>query len=710
MHPAPQSPHTERFQPFRIALAFVVILVATVATILWLDPALTLQSGFKTIALNTYPIAVLAIGLWALTRRAVLSLLFSLGLVWLVFLASTTKQLYLGTPLLPSDFWMASQVATNPDLFGEYITFTPWTIALLAGFLVVVVGLGWLEPRSFPRRWWIRLPVSAGALLLCYAAFAGLPPTQSVYAQQFGDRVKSVWDPIKLYKLSGLVNGMAFFSAQAQQAVGTPNMGMLAQFDREHAAELAKRRGAPLPKPLPDIYIIQAESLFDPETIVGLDSDDLMPNWHRLEATGLHGTLDSPAFGGVTIRAEFETLTGYPMRAFPTVQYPYYGLVRSGINSLPRDLARMGYVTTVAHPFKSGFWNRKVVMQRFGFQRLLFQDQLGRLSKQGRYVSDEAFFTRLLALPHTDAAGAPNFVFAISMENHGPWLSQTIPANAPGGDIALPEGLPKDAQHELRAYLWHVIDGDRALGKFADTLLARARPTYMVIYGDHLPALKATYPHVSFVDGGSPHSQPVPFMIVSNQPMQSRHVGNMEMSRLPAMLLESAGLPQPGYFAIDGIVADGMAKGRAGAKAANLLKNATWRDYLGNDKAGSTHASDKHDNTPRLVSSQATSASPTSTTPAVDGVELSITPVPTDACQPRSYTARLDWSVPLEIARHGTEIRINAPTGTLMTFKKGTQASARTGNWVKPGTQFYLVDHATQATLAQGMAGTYNCH
>lgn len=84
------------------------------------------------------------------------------GLAWLVFHASTIKQLYLGTPLLPSDFWMPSQGATNPGLFSEYIEFTPLTIAVLAGLAVVITRLCSLEPRSFSRRWWIRLPVAVG--------------------------------------------------------------------------------------------------------------------------------------------------------------------------------------------------------------------------------------------------------------------------------------------------------------------------------------------------------------------------------------------------------------------------------------------------------------------------------------------------------------------------------------------------------------------
>lgn len=666
-------------------------------TIVWLDTGLTIHSNIKALALNLLPCGAFVLGLWLILRRAILSLLVSVALVFLLYHASAIKNNYLGTPLLPSDFWIVSQVMQNPDLFAGYVDITATGIAACALCVLGICLLWRYEPKTlkFPRL--PSLVLAAISLLICYAVFVGGMPTQGLYAEQFGNKAKGIWSPTKLYMKSGMINGLGFFAAQAKRAVGTPDMAMLERFDNANSGELKRRRNIPLPAELPDIYLIQSESLFDPGTIRGLDHAQLMPNWHRLSQEGIHGALKSPAFGGVTIRAEFESMTGYSMHAFPTVQYPYYGLVRKGINSLPAALASFGYSTTVAHPYKPGFWNRKVVMQRFGFQHLLFQDELGHLETAGRYASDDAFFRRLLELPSTSQ---PRFVFAITMENHGPWLKQKVPIDTQVSNAELLDTLPPDSRKELEAYLWHVSNGDQALEMFATKLLSRSRATVLAIYGDHLPALKKTYPHVEFVDGKPAHSQPIPFMIISNRPITPRLIEHGSISELPALLLQAANLPQPGYFAIDGLVSD-----RPGITGKHdpgtLLMQAAWRDY----RAGKSGVLP-----PRRDQPVGTHTLPQVKNHAISQpASLTVSPMPSAGCAPGAYTALVQWSVPASAPTNRIEIHVNQPNGDLMSSKKSSHSSAKTGNWVKPGTVFYLVDGDTGKTLASVTAGSYRC-
>lgn len=673
---------------------FLSMVVATLGFASWLDPNIDSGSAPRLLAFNVLPVLALAIGAWALSRRAAFVLLLVAGLVFLAHHASALKERYLGTPLLPSDFWMVPQVALNPALFAGYVEIAPsaW-LAMVAG--AFVLALLWrFEPRTFPASWLARIPVAAAAFFVAYATLAGLPPAQKPYASQFGDRANSVWNPRDLYRMSGLLNGLAFYSAKARLAVGTPDMAMLATFDRQHAAALARRRKLAAPKTLPDIFVIQAESLFDPATIQGLEGAELMPEWRRLEGRGIHGTLDSPAYGGVTIRAEFEVLTGYPMRAFRHVNYPYYGLVDTDTNSLPRALGAMGYTTTVAHPFKAGFWNRKVVMQRLGFDHLLFQEELGSLVKVGRYAGDAAFYEKMLQATGTDG---PQFVFAITMQNHGPWSSQQAPAGALPASLELPSGMPPEAQQELRAYLWHVFTGDLALGKLANALLSRPRPTLLVIYGDHLPALDRAWRHVKFANGRSPQSQPVPFLVVSNQPLQPRRIDDMGMHHLPALVLESAGLPQPGFFAVSAMLRNGDPA--VGAVDRAVLVDATWRDYLD----GASHP--VRPGAARKKPARSVAGAP----PGVPGARISVEPVDTADCRPDAYTALVSWTVPETLAKRTLDVRIGGPSGDLMASKPGRSASQKTGNWVRPGIRFYLVDRGDGTVVATTMAGTYAC-
>lgn len=88
---------------------------------------------------------------------------------------------------------------------------------------------------------------------------------------------------------------------------------------------------------------------------------------------------------------------------------------------------------------------------------------------------------------------------------------------------------------------------------------------------------------------------------------------------------------------------------------------------------------------------------------------LTIAPFKTDNCTPRGYTAEVSWSIPAEQPHVNVEVRVNKVDGGLMAFKSARKASAKTGNWVKPGTQFFLVDRDSRETVAQATAGEYDC-
>jgi hypothetical protein len=88
---------------------------------------------------------------------------------------------------------------------------------------------------------------------------------------------------------------------------------------------------------------------------------------------------------------------------------------------------------------------------------------------------------------------------------------------------------------------------------------------------------------------------------------------------------------------------------------------------------------------------------------------LTVSPMPSADCAPGAYTALVQWSVPASAPTNRIEIHVNQPNGDLMSSKKSSHSSAKTGNWVKPGTVFYLVDGDTGKTLASVTAGSYRC-
>ena len=83
--------------------------------------------------------------------------------------------------------------------------------------------------------------------------------------------------------------------------------------------------------------------------------------------------------------------------------------------------------------------------------------------------------------------------------------------------IALPEALDEYGARTLRHFLYHLANADRELGRLAQQLQQRKRPTVLLFYGDHLPGLHSTFAQLGFVDGQGPREQPVPYLILDNR-------------------------------------------------------------------------------------------------------------------------------------------------------------------------------------------------
>jgi hypothetical protein len=358
-----------------------------------------------------------------------------------------------------------------------------------------------------------------------------------------------LWHPIEGVRRDGLMAGLVRLSQESRVTVPKADAAPVHSFVSTHATELKARTERPLPAELPDIVVVQSEAFFEPGLLKGVDFGDYAPNFARLSGQGVSGALDTPAYGGGTIRTEFETLTGYPVQAFPSVVYPYYGLAEGWMPSMPRRLDAMGYETRLLHPFKRSFWNRAQVMPLLGFRHTDYEESFKGAAHAGYYVGDQALFDHVLGVleQHTDK---PQFVMAITMENHGPWGGDVGDFGKILHDKPLPQGLSESARLELTHYLSHLVNGDRALGEFAARLLARPRWTVLLFYGDHLPSLHHAFEEVGFDDGQPGPAQHTRYVLLSNRSLPTRTL-DINAYDLPGLVFDTIGLPEDGYLAIE---------------------------------------------------------------------------------------------------------------------------------------------------------------
>jgi hypothetical protein len=528
----------------RIGVALAVALVACTALIVWRDPAFGFLAmpklGVAQVALNLLPVLLVGLLLCGLVGRPLAAGWIVLLALWLVYLVDHLKLLELATPLMPGDVLLLSNLGEHGGLLlARYLPLDARHL-IEAGVAIAILLLLVRWERPIGWRW--RVAIVACAATLSASLFVGSPPWRSLYD---GNGAFNAWQPETHARRFGLFAHLLRYRWQTAGPLPEPDYGAAERLHARHADAIAAPASPDEP---PDIVILQSESFFDAARLRGLEDTDVLPHYRALRAIARHGDLWVPTFGGGTIRTEFEVLTGIAMRYFPSTQYPYFRLTTMPVPSLASVLAGAGYRTLAIHPHDRAFWNRATTFANLGFEAFDADEQFEHAPREGFYPSDAALVDRVLA--RLDEAKGPTFVFAISMENHGPYEDYPNADTARRAAEPAPASLSAEAKQSLRGYLYHAENADRELGRLADALRARPRRTLLLFYGDHLPGLPAVYLEAGFDDGAAANEEPVPWLLLDTR-AAAPHDERVDTAAfyLPALVLDAAGVRDT-YFGL----------------------------------------------------------------------------------------------------------------------------------------------------------------
>ncbi|HET9032311.1 MAG TPA: LTA synthase family protein [Dokdonella sp.] len=551
----PETTAFKRNLPYVVWLLLAMVIFAISAS--WLDPAIGWpwlepdSSRLGLAAINILPFVLIVILLSALTRRVVLSSWIGLLLLVGSYAANAIKLQQLEMPLLPGDFHFLQELSSTLPLFAHYIG--NGGLPILIGLLLVALTIGLFRETPWPAmRGWRRGIVASAVIVLGVGLVQGWTPWRSIYNAQ---RLNfAPWSVVDSAKRAGMIGNLVLYNWElAERQNLRPDRAAALALLRDNAEALRTHLSpntSSLAMPsgtAPDIVIIQSESLFDPVRLKDAPKNVYLPNFHRLSKRGLSGEMKVPTFAGGTIRTEFEVLTGLALKFFPGVQYPYFEIADQPIPGIVRTLSRQGYQTTAIHPNSGVFWNRNRAFEEIGFDRFIDEKAFSKSDIVGLFTGDAALTDHVLA--QLDKEGPPQLVFAISMENHGPFDWR------PGLDakrlasLQTPPGLDEGGEYWMRNYLYLLEDADHELGRLAEALHKRKRRTLLLFYGDHLPALPPVYHQIGFNDGLGPKTQPVPWLLLDNRRNLAEHSPmNTTSWLLPSILLETAGISGDRYF------------------------------------------------------------------------------------------------------------------------------------------------------------------
>ncbi len=258
----------------------------------------------------------------------------------------------------------------------------------------------------------------------------------------------------------------------------------------------------------PDIILIQLESYMDPKLIKDLTfSDDPAPVHTYLRENFSHGQLAVPSFGGGTANTEFEVLTGISIDNFGPSEYPYKTVIlNETCESLAYNLKESGYSAHAIHNHTGNFYDRDKVYPNLGFDSFQSLEYMTdyELTPYG-WCKDNILTEEIItALTYTDEKNGidedtPRFVWTVSVQGHGKYPTEPIP----GEDYVIKVDSSAYSESQLCSLEYYVNQAwemDMFLGSLISALETREKPTLVIAYGDHLPAIGLDGTHFSSGD------------------------------------------------------------------------------------------------------------------------------------------------------------------------------------------------------------------
>ncbi|WP_282352655.1 LTA synthase family protein [Pseudomonas sp. PS01303] len=491
---------------------------------------------------NFLPFFIIFISLLLLINRLVAPFLIALASGALFYFASFKKSELLGRPLSSEDILFVRYLDRGAiDLFKSYIDIK-WLVLSIVMALIFVFVFIFVESRVFRKRSIARLLVSCVFTgMLAIAGYFGSP-------DKFYDfrLMRFSWNDQTSVLHAGVISKIIYNFIKDKAANDEPvNYRDVDYIVDKYGSDQGVSASVSDQENMPDIIIVQSEAFSDPALFKGADElRAAVPVYAAAVEQGRAGYMKVPTFGGGTIRTEYEVLSGCPLLAYPKIEFPYMQLDSTDVDGLAAQAKKTGYSTLAIHGNTGSFWNRTEFFKKAHFDKFLtITDFLEDSKKNGFFMSDQSLTD--LIIHQFDNHNERKFVFAVSIEAHGPYSSKDSTLDKYGNSGIL-RSLSPEAQSELQTYMGHIHNADAQLGRLHDYLEKRNKPYILAFYGDHLPSFVSVYNELSFKNGLPAKSQQVPWVVFTNVPGEAF---NIQTSwALGAAIFNRAGIRSSQYL------------------------------------------------------------------------------------------------------------------------------------------------------------------
>ena len=330
---------------------------------------------------------------------------------------------------------------------------------------------------------WVLFALFIGQFTIPYANGLGI----SVYT----------WKPIPSYQDNGFLSS---FVSTAQLMIPQKPKGyskktadktvkeLASRYDEENGeGSAAKAASDQYSQQKPNIVVVMNEtfsdlSIYDSIREAGYDGPQYLKSLYADSI--LHGTLQVSAMGGGTCNSEFETLTGNSMAFIGSGVYPYE-TYNMNIDNLVSQLKEQGYDTHAIHPAAGSNWNRDGVYSAFGFDTFDDEATFTGATRFRNRIDDASTYSK--TLEYLNGSDTPQFIFDVTLMGHSGYETGLVPEDKQVNCAV--DGLDEKNQNKLNEYLATVNEEDAQLKTLIDGIKKSKKPTIVLFFGDHQPAL-----------------------------------------------------------------------------------------------------------------------------------------------------------------------------------------------------------------------------
>ncbi|MFJ5713603.1 LTA synthase family protein [Neobacillus sp. NPDC093127] len=474
---------------FAITALYVYLLILVVEWIYrgsFHESYIWLKGKTKPFAYNFIILFPLFSVLRLFRRKLYILLTFIMTVPFIVLaIASRIKLEIRGEPVLPPDLLLSSEAANMMDFFtGSIVTWMIVGAVILIGLLVFTI----IKVPNQKQRNGLQITLAVLFLFAFLGVYHVEAKQEGTYLKRNLKISKFVWNQKETTAIDGVVG--AFLQNMDLLTIEKPK-NYSQQTIEEIIAQTKESKSSESEQP--NVVVIMSEAFWDPTLLTNVEfNKDPIPFFHKMQKEQSGGMLAVPVFGGSTANTEFEALTGVSTQFLPAGSVPYLNYVTKPIPALPNIFRQSGYETTAIHSFHHWFYQRSYVYKNLGFDRFVSLEYMTSPIRDGNFYHDKTMTDEIMR--KINRGNKPNFIFAVTTQNHGPYSSTgkkkyaSIEAELTNGNKFSP-----DTKNILEVYSDNLAEIDKQLERLITELNNTKRKTIVVFFGDHLPILGSDY-------------------------------------------------------------------------------------------------------------------------------------------------------------------------------------------------------------------------